>query len=249
MDMQKISTNFKKSFFFFISCGLFLTTTVSLEAQSCKSLYTIISSGNYIVVDQKYGAKDFIKVHLQKGKHTVVIKRSLRIWDGYNRQDSIYVQDCNRPKTLVYSLPHLSFINSAPQDASVLSNGVLLGYTPLIIPATKDSIKLYKQNYFPKKLSFSNSLENIKLLPDKTIIHKTNFTNSPWFKVLVGTAVGFGATAAYFKLKADNRFDQYNKTKDKTFLDETDKFDLISGVALGALEINFGVLIYYFFFD
>ncbi|GBD90358.1 hypothetical protein BMS3Abin04_01075 [bacterium BMS3Abin04] len=249
MNMQEIFTNFKKCLFLLINCGLFITTTVSLEAQNCKSIYTIISNGNYIVVDQKYGAKDILKVNLQKGLHTVVVKRSFRIWDGYNKTDTLDVKDCSISKTLVYSLPRLSFINSTPQDALVLNKGVFLGYTPLTIPTMKNKIKLYKRNYFPQEISFSNSLENIRLVPDKTIIHKANFTDSPWFKVLVGTAVGFGATAAYFKLKADNRFDQYNQTKNKTFLDETDKFDLISGIALGALEINFGILIYYFFFD
>ena len=249
MNTYRIATTVKNRLFFLMVFGLFLMFNISIEAQNCKSLYTIISKGNYIVVDQKYSAKDILKVNLQKGLHTVVVKRSFRIWDGYNKTDTLDVKDCSGSKTLVYSLPRLSFINSTPQDALVLNKGVSLGYTPLTIPTTKNNIKLYKQNYFPQEISFSNSLENIRLVPDKTIIHKTNFTDSPWFKVLVGSAVGFGVTAAYFKLKADNRFDQYNKTKDKTFLDETDKFDLISGIALGALEINFGILIYYFFFD
>lgn len=78
---------------------------------------------------------------------------------------------------------------------------------------------------------------------------KENFTSSYLFKGLITGVVALGATAAYFKIKADERFDQYNLTKDKTYLDETRKFDWISGISFSALQINLGFLIYYFLIE
>jgi len=73
-----------------------------------------------------------------------------------------------------------------------------------------------------------------------------SFLNSTLFKILIGTAVVIGGTSAFYKHRADENFDQYNLSGDKTYLDKTHKYDLISGIAFGALQINFGILVYYF---
>jgi hypothetical protein len=109
-------------------------------------------------------------------------------------------------------------------------------------------------------------IDNFKLLKLNTLIRtetgkkpqiylneyelkKENFSNSYLFKGLISGAVALGVTAAYFKVKADNRFDSYNMTNDKKYLDETKKFDWISGVSFAALQINLGFLIYYFLIE
>ncbi len=55
-----------------------------------------------------------------------------------------------------------------------------------------------------------------------------------------------GAVTAYFKLKADDKFDEYKYSGDKKFLDETNRFDTISGISLALFQINFGYIIYRF---
>ncbi len=75
------------------------------------------------------------------------------------------------------------------------------------------------------------------------------FSESDWFKVLVGSASVFGAVSAYFKIKADNRYDDYLKSKDPKKLNEVNRFDLYSGIAFGLLQINFGYLIYKFLIE
>ncbi|RJP66586.1 MAG: PEGA domain-containing protein [Ignavibacteriales bacterium] len=76
--------------------------------------------------------------------------------------------------------------------------------------------------------------------------NNNSFLNSTLFKALIGTAVIFGGTSAYYKHLADENFDEYNLSGNKSYLDKTHKYDLISGLAFGALQINFGILIYYF---
>jgi len=76
-----------------------------------------------------------------------------------------------------------------------------------------------------------------------------SFIDSDLFLILVGTAVTFGATAAYFKLESDVAYDKYLESDKKSYRNKTDRYDLYSGIALGALEINFGFLIYKFLTD
>lgn len=76
-----------------------------------------------------------------------------------------------------------------------------------------------------------------------------NFIDTDLFLISVGSAIIFGATAAYFKIESDKNYDKYLKTNDKSLLNKTDRYDVYSGIALGALEINFGFLIYKFLTD
>ncbi len=76
-----------------------------------------------------------------------------------------------------------------------------------------------------------------------------NFIDSPWFKVVVGTAISFGASAAYFKNKANDSDELYKKSGNSKDLNNRNKYDTYGGIALGALELNVGFLIYKFLTD
>jgi len=69
------------------------------------------------------------------------------------------------------------------------------------------------------------------------------------FKVLLGTAIALGATTAYYKLEADKNFDEYQVTGDPAALEQTDKYDLISGITFVAMQIDFGLILYLFLSD
>ena len=76
-----------------------------------------------------------------------------------------------------------------------------------------------------------------------------SFFEGTLFKVLVGSSVLLGASAAYFKLEADKKFDEYLITGDKKLLDQTNRFDVISGATFIAMQINFGFILYLFLTD
>lgn len=76
-----------------------------------------------------------------------------------------------------------------------------------------------------------------------------NFFTSTTFKILIGSAAVLGGISAYFKIKADKKYDDYLNTKNQSTLDEVDRLDLISGISFGLLQINFGYLIYKFLTD
>jgi len=106
-----------------------------------------------------------------------------------------------------------------------------------------DEIKKISYSFKPKNpaTTFSNTINKFK-----NGNNNNSFLNSTLFKALIGTAVIFGGTSAYYKHLADENFDEYSLSGNKSYLDKTHKYDLISGLAFGALQINFGILIYYF---
>lgn len=75
------------------------------------------------------------------------------------------------------------------------------------------------------------------------------FTSGTTFKILISSAAILGGVAAYFKIKADKKYDEYLITRNQTTLDEVNRLDLMSGISFGLLQINFGYLIYKFLTD
>ncbi len=107
--------------------------------------------------------------------------------------------------------------------------------------------KVYHFNYDMKQTEYSSVQPNIYEYMDK---NKTeNFFSSSTFKIMIGSAAVLGGVAAYFKIKADKKYDDYIQTKNRSTLDEVDRLDLYSGIAFGLLQINFGYLIYKFLTD
>lgn len=126
----------------------------------------------------------------------------------------------------------------------------MIGYTPLFLSNNFQEIELRKNDY-EKKIINPNSI-----LPGHAI--DLNFIGSrkgksffekDAFKILIGSIVVPGSTTAYFKLIANDKFDDYQTTGSQSSLNDTRKYDLISGITMGLLQINFGVLIYYFLTD
>ena len=107
--------------------------------------------------------------------------------------------------------------------------------------------KVYNFNYDMKQNEYSYVLPEIYEYMNKN--NNENFFTSSTFKILIGTAAVLGGVAAYFKIKADKKYEDCLMTKNRSTLDEVDRFDLYSGVAFGLLQINFGYLIYKFLTD
>ncbi len=79
--------------------------------------------------------------------------------------------------------------------------------------------------------------------------YKEDLKESNWIKILISTSVILGATAAYFKISADKRYDEYISTGDKEILRKVKKLDFYSGIAFGLMQINFGYLVYKFLLE
>lgn len=163
------------------------------------------------------------------------------------------------------------FINSFPQDALVYDNDTLIGSTPLRIPInSNESPKVYniiisKSGYI--NYSFSSNPEDglinktVFLTPVATNvkIERSVFLNQDYFfkpnrkliPIICSSVITAGSVALtiYFKNIANERYDEYINTGDRSKLDDTHHYDLLSGLTLAAFQVGFTGLIYFLFID
>ncbi len=61
-----------------------------------------------------------------------------------------------------------------------------------------------------------------------------------------GVTILAGAAAAYFKVRADDRYQSYLTTNNPALLSETRRLDTASGISLAVAEVGMAVFMYYF---
>jgi hypothetical protein len=81
------------------------------------------------------------------------------------------------------------------------------------------------------------------VVPARALANGLPSNNLPLY-LTSSAAVVSGAVAAYFKIKADNLYDEFERTGDNSALDDVKTYDTVSGIALGVCEINLGLLTY-----
>lgn len=224
----------------------------ALFSQECKSKVKITAESKdlLIFVDDVFTAKGNADVELSTGVHNIRIEESSLNWDARKLQKEISVLNCEENYSFSFSFDETILLETKPFDVWVYENNSLRGNTPLFVPKNLESLELEKIDYKSLTLKPADiaSLNPINLeFTGET--KSTNFADSPYFKILIGTAVGLGGLAAYYKIQADQSFEKYEQTNQQKYLDETDKFDNMSGIAFGVLQINFGALIYFLLSD
>ncbi|OGU62669.1 MAG: hypothetical protein A2V66_04235 [Ignavibacteria bacterium RBG_13_36_8] len=245
LSKRNMKTKIAYIFLFFLICSI-------IYSQDC--VFTLYINSNRtdaaIYINNKLVGTGSTEVTLEIGKHQIRLKESERRWGAQLITDTVEILDCDITKYLNYNFENEMYLDSYPQDAAVTKNDDVIGYTPLSLFPQKGLYELSKSNFESKLIELTEiSSVNPIQLNFTGEINKTNFVESVWFKVMLGSAVAFGATAAHFKIQADKKYDQYLETNDRKYLDETNKYDLYSGIAFGALQVNFGVLIYILFME
>lgn len=227
---------------------IFLPISV-IQSQDCKSklvIETDLVHVNILVNDSLVSESLIYSTELPDGFYKIVVMENVDRYDAKMFTDSIELKNCEEKK-LVYKTEEKVYLDSSPQDAYVYSGDSLLGNTPLFIPKSISELRLSKPQYEDKILFKDQFQLNPKINLNFIGNHKEeSFFYSTTFQVLAGTALVLGAASAYYKLKADDAFDEYQFTGNKEKLDETDKYDLVSGITFTALQINFGYILYRF---
>jgi hypothetical protein len=159
-----------------------------------------------------------------------------------------------------------SVINSIPQNAAVYFNGSYTGNTPYrFLPQAVDSgidVTVKMNNFvdysfhvnkselpYNKTISLIPKNKNAGLKEKLVMENKNNFFNTPrkpipiFISALVST--GGAALSIVYKTLANKRYDEYLFSGDRSKLDQTKKYDLISGVGLAAFQVGFTSLIYF----
>ncbi len=232
--------------------ALVILIAVNVFPQDCEAHLTIISdidNVNIFIDDSLAGSGKNINVILSKGQYKITVLENSDRWDAKTFIDSLNITDCN-DITLQYNFNRIVLLNTEPQNVYVYSNDSLIGYTPLLIPMELNNIRLEKNGFESKIISYSDfGINDPVKLNYVGELNKDKFFDNTLFKILVGSLVVLGATTAYLKLEADDKFDQYQITGDEALLDQTNRLDTISAVTFVALQINFGYIIYRFLVD
>ncbi|MFN3873250.1 MAG: PEGA domain-containing protein [Ignavibacterium sp.] len=220
----------------------------NLFSQECTNILRInsdIPEVNIFINDSLISANSNLEIELQNGVYVVLAEEFSDRWNSKSFCDTIYLSDCET-KTIHYYFNNEVLIETIPTDAYVFANDSLIGFTPVKIPANLIELKILKPGYLEKKVLLEdNSVQTIRL-DFNGIIKDEPFVNTTMFKILTGSAVALGAITAYFKLKADDKFDEYRFSGNRKYLDETNRYDTISGISLALFQINFGYIIYRF---
>jgi hypothetical protein len=231
---------------------LFLLSVYSLYAQECKSILEIETNRNssMIFINDELIGYGKIKTEVTRGKYIITVKENIFRWNDNEIIDSININLYDKEYLIRYDLFDKIFVDSRPQDASIYSYDSLISRTPNYVNLIEYQTVSLRKNGLLKSV-LTKELSPYNTIPLEFPDPKKNeiFSESDWFKVLMGTATVFGVVSAYFKIKADNRYDEYLKTKDPDKLNEVNRLDLYSGIAFGLLQVNFGYLIYKFLIE
>jgi hypothetical protein len=221
-------------------------------AQDCTATLIIksdIDDVSIFINDTLMDSGTNFQTEMIPGNYILRVVENSNKWNSKSYLDTVKITDCSEI-SLDYVFKNEILLDTDPQNVYVFQNDSLVGYTPLLINPNFESLVLQKPNYLNRKISLSDIDPDEKITLDFIGAKRSgSFYESTIFKVLVGTAIALGAATAYFKLEADNRFEEYRVTGDPELLDQTDKLDIISGVSFVALQINFGLIVYLFLSD
>lgn len=224
--------------------GIFLQS----YSQDCKGTLIIKTDReeSLIFLNDEMIGRGNIQIELEEGNYEIIVKEGSNTWENKNLTGSVELKECNH-QTLTFNFNDEIYLQTNPQDVAVFSNDSLIGYTPLYLANNFSNLQLRKPGYENKLISLDEVEKNKALTLDYIgKIKETSFYERDLFKYLLAGIVVLGGTTAYFKLKADQKFEEYEITGEQKLLDETERYDLISGITFTALQINFGALIYFF---
>ncbi len=152
--------------------------------------------------------------------------------------------------------PAIYHITSEPSGARVLVGDSLLGATPLYteIPAGTGVVRLSREGFVEAQVPLSSPELFAPLSPlPGTIPPRSPFLsyeqskNSTPLVLAAGATVLTGAAAAYWKIRADGVYNDYQQSGDARLLDDVRRFDAYSGISLAASQISLLILSYLLF--
>lgn len=225
----------------FILCNSFAqTNSIQLLIQTNRD-----STGFFI--DNKFiGVGKNLTLNIEAGTHTIYLVESIKQWDAEIIKDTILVEGINQ-LNLEYNFNEKFLVNTVPQDVSVYEKDSLMGFTPAYIESGFTDLQLKKLNYQNINVSFNEIAGGDK--PELIFTGEppeTPFYGSALFTLLLGTAIALGATTAYLKLEADDKFEEYSITGDPELIDEVNQYDVASATTLVIFELNVALIIYFF---
>jgi hypothetical protein len=198
---------------------------------------------------------------LQPGSYTVTLQHpDAENWLTEPIIDTVALA-LGEQRVLRYSLRTRYLVTSVPFGAEVVIGDSVIGTTPVVT-----SQDLVRQPFMIRKPGFESQtiqpgslLRSAISVPLKKI-WQSNDDEETYFKesganghssaglYISGAAtVLSGVAAAYLKIRADDRYQQYLHTGEGRLLSETHRMDTAAGFAIAATQIGLGLFTYFIF--
>lgn len=232
------------------------TTTQPLASLSIQS---IPDSAHVMLDGHGIGTTPLTCDSITPGTHILLLQHpDVESWLTDPTVDTVKLEP-GENKTLRYTLRSRYLITSSPFAADVVVGDSSIGTTPLVtsMELNQRSIMLRRPGYEPSTFRISddhNVSISLKKLWDKEGVDETYFKElngrgeKPISLYIAGAAtVVSGVAAAYFKVKADGRYQQYLNTGDRALLSQTNDLDTAAGIAIAATQVGLGLFTYFLF--
>ncbi len=232
----------------------------------CRLLVTSGSDTTCVVVDSIIaGQTPLLLDSLSPGLHTLrVFRQEDAGWPGGAAADTIVLTG-GESREVDLPLPRAWWIRTRPFGAQVYAGDSLLGTTPFLVmpdlPSNRLPIILRKQGFdsvliAPRGGTAGSMVFNLKPVwgsdwSGDSLFAVAGAGNSKMTRAYVTGALTIlaGTAAAYFKIRADDRYQSYVQTGNPSFLSETHRFDTAAGVFLGLTQVGIAVFMYLLFSD
>ena len=214
-----------------------------------------LPSGAHVFVDSVFsGVTPLERLQLPAGDHELrVFYPSPFDWNAFVQQKSLRLEGGVEIESS-FEFGSLLTFHSVPSGATVLFEGSELGRTPLFYrsnAAMRGSITISKENYQSVTFMIPDRPSIVRLDPlgdlhlPLTVEYPSAAPPRTW--MTISSAAGMvvsGVAAAYFKDRANRRFEQYSTTNDPSFLSSTRRYDRLSLISLIVTQATFAILIY-----
>jgi hypothetical protein len=238
------------------------TDSSNTAALRCSLAIESTPESAYVLVDGRLAGQTPISVDsLGSGIHILTLQHpDVENWLTEPIIDTVKLLG-GEHKALRYSLGTRYFITSIPFGAEVLVSDSVIGTTPIVTspPLSLESITLRKAGYEPTSVRPAVNQGGIISIPLKKI-WQNDENGWSYFKdndgkssksaglYIAGTAtILSGVAAAYFKIKADDRYQQYLGSNNSSFLSQTNRLDTAAAIAIVATQVGLGLFTYFLF--
>ena len=206
-----------------------------------------------VVIDGRPAGQTPVRIDsVSAGLHYLkILHPYLANWLEYPIRDTLLIAG-QKALTLQYNFSPRLLLSSEPFGADVLLGDSLIGTTPLVIqaPDGRGKFRLRKEGYSDAdidRLSGGLIQMHMEWQPENT---EVNHGSDPLRLYLTGGAtILSGAAAAYFKIKADSRYQMYAQSRDPSLHDQTRRLDTAAAVFLTLAEITLGLFSYFMLSD
>ncbi len=187
-------------------------------------------------------------------RHLLLVPREATHWLIDPIIDTIDI-DPTTTQTKRYVFSQKLLLVSTPAEAQVFLGDSLIGTTPLVVHGGRGPLRIQKMGYADTTLDISHATRGIlatslkkvwQSTVEESIFKDSEESGSSLRLYITGvTTVLTGATSAYFKVKADNRYSQYRRTGDPNQLAEVNRLDTAAAIALAATQLSLGLFTYF----